>query len=75
MTVNVIYCDDRRPSVPRGLRSAARSRMRGHDGPIQLTREHGQWWACCNACGLTCSHEPDGDLTDLESGDGSCRAA
>lgn len=73
MTLTVFYADADRPAIPRGLRRAGRQFLNGHDGPGQLTREHGSWHAGCNACGLLASWQ-GADLETISRGDGSCPA-
>jgi hypothetical protein len=61
--------------VPSGLKTAARRDLRDHDN-LQLTHEHGGWWAACLSCGRLYSVGglEDNELTLIEDGDESCNS-
>lgn len=72
MKVSTFYADGELAGVMRPTIAEAKSALRGHDGPGQITREHGRWFIGCNACGFLAEWQ-DTEAEVIEQGDHSCR--
>lgn len=72
MKVTTFYADGELASVLRPTVREAKDAMRGHDGPVQVTREHGRWFVGCNACGRLGEWHGDAGFEEIEGGDDSC---